>query len=159
MKPLPWVTAALMFCVMQGAAADNGQPLAGTSWRLLSIKSMDDAQGTTRISRSRPITLTFGPDDGVFMRLDCNRGTSSYKLSPTADGKSGSLTFGPVAATRQLCPPPHLDERVARDMPFVRSYRLHQGKLYLSLMADGGIYEWAPLKRRQSSPANPAVNR
>jgi hypothetical protein len=43
-----------------------------------------------------------------------------------------------------MCPPPHLDERVARDLAHVRSYLLKDGKLYLSLMADGGIYEWAP---------------
>ena len=31
-------------------------------------------------------------------------------------------------------------------MAYVRSYLLEDGKLYLSLMADGGIYEWAPLQ-------------
>jgi len=28
--------------------------------------------------------------------------------------------------------------------PFVRSYVLKDGRLYLSLMADGGIYEFEP---------------
>ena len=32
--------------------------------------------------------------------------------------------------------------KVARDLGQVRSYLLKGGKLFLSLMADGGIYEW-----------------
>jgi para-nitrobenzyl esterase len=36
---------------------------------------------------------------------------------------------------------------VARDLGYVRSYRLKNGRLYLSLMADGGIYEWRPAAR------------
>jgi len=37
------------------------------------------------------------------------------------------------------------DQRIARDLGYVRSYLLKDGKLYLSLMADGGVYEWQPL--------------
>jgi len=29
----------------------------------------------------------------------------------------------------------------------VRSYLLKDGRLYLSLMADGGVYEWRPVNR------------
>lgn len=29
-----------------------------------------------------------------------------------------------------------------RDLGYVRSYLLRDGRLYMSLMADGGIYEW-----------------
>lgn len=56
----------------------------------------------------------------------------------------GSLSFGRIASTRALCPPPHLDERVVRDLAYVRGYLLKDGKLFMSLMADGGIYEWHP---------------
>jgi hypothetical protein len=38
-----------------------------------------------------------------------------------------------------------MDERVTSQAPYVRSYLLKDGKLYLSLMADGGIFEWEPL--------------
>ena len=69
-----------------------------------------------------------------------------YQVKPAGDGSSGALGFGPLAATRAMCPPPHLDERIARDLVHVRSYLLKDGKLYLSLLADGGIYEWAPLR-------------
>ena len=119
--------------------------LAGTTWQLLAIQSMDDAQGTVRPEDPSRFTIEFGGDRRVALRLDCNRGSGAYKLAPAGDGTSGSLSFGPIAATRALCTPPHLDERVARDMAHVRGYLLKDGKLYLSLMADGGIYEWAPL--------------
>ena len=45
-----------------------------------------------------------------------------------------------------MCPHGSQDQRVLRDLPHVRSYMLKDGKLYLSLMADGGIYEWRPAK-------------
>ena len=103
---------------------------------------MDDAQGTTRVADPARFTLRFGVDGRAILRLDCNRGSGSYEARAAGDGSSGSLTFGAIATTRALCPPPHLDERVARDLGHVRSYLLKDGKLFLSLMADGGIYEW-----------------
>ncbi len=127
-------------------ACSAGQELAGTSWQLLAIQSMDDAQGTAKVNEPSRFTLEFGPDGRASLRLDCNRGTGDYRAVPAGDGSSGSLSFGPIAATRALCPPPHLDERIARDMAQVRSYLLKDGKLYLSLLADGGIYEWAPVR-------------
>lgn len=117
----------------------------GTTWQLLSIQSMDDAQGTTQVEDPSRFTLEFGRDGQVNLRLDCNRGSGDYKVTAAGDGTTGSITFGPIAATRALCPPPHLDERVARDLAYVRGYLLKEGKLYLSLMADGSIYEWAPV--------------
>ena len=47
--------------------------------------------------------------------------------------------------TRALCPPPSLDERIAADSAYVRSYFLRDGVLALSLMADAGIYLWEPI--------------
>jgi hypothetical protein len=41
-----------------------------------------------------------------------------------------------------MCQPPSLDQQIARDAAYVRSYVLENDKLYLSLMADGGIYVW-----------------
>jgi heat shock protein HslJ len=127
-----------------GIAQADGNPLAGTSWQLHAIQSMDDAQGTTKVAEPGHFTLEFARDGRAALRLDCNRGNGTYKVEPAADGSSGSLTFGPVATTRAMCPPTHLDQRLARDLAYVRSYLLKDGKLYLSLMADGGIYEWAP---------------
>ncbi len=58
--------------------------------------------------------------------------------------RNGSFKFGPLATTKALCPPPSMDEQVASDAQYVRSYLLKDGRLYLSLMADGGIYVWEP---------------
>jgi len=135
---------AIVATSLSTAVCASGQELAGTIWQLVSIQSMDDAQGTTKVAEPSHFTLEFGRDGRVTLRLDCNRGTGDYKIAPAGDGSSGSLTFGPIASTRAMCPPPHLDQRVARDLAYVRSYLLKDGKLYLSLMADGGIYEWAP---------------
>ena len=62
------------------------------------------------------------------------------------DGGSGSFSFGRLAVTRALCAPPNLDERIARDSEYVRSFLLRDGRLYLSLMADAGIYAWEPVE-------------
>lgn len=131
-----------------GACANipgQSDTLAGSDWQLLSIQSMDDAQGTTRVADPSRYTLSFGKDGRAALRLDCNRGTASYQAEAHG-AESGGLKFGPVATTRALCPPGSLDGRVGRDLGFVRSYLRKDGKLYLSLQADGGIYEWAPLR-------------
>lgn len=121
-----------------------GASLAGTAWRLHAIQSMDDAQGTTHIADPSRFSVRLGTDGRATLQLDCNRGVGTWEAAPAGDGATGQLTFGPIAATRALCPPPHLDERIARDLAYVRGYRLLDGKLFMSLMADGGIYEWRP---------------
>lgn len=141
-----WVALAMVFtmagCALPQATAPGS--LADTSWSLRSIQSMDDRQGTTRIDDPSRVTIRFGADGRAAMKLDCNRGTATWEAAPAADGKTGALRFGPIAGTRALCPPPHIDERVIRDLANVAGYRFADGKLYLSLKADGGIYEWQP---------------
>lgn len=128
-------------------APDARQGLAGTQWQLLAITSMDDAQGRTPVPQPRRYTLRFDANGHASLQLDCNRGFASWQAQPAADGLTGRLSFGPLAATRALCPPPRLDARIVRDLPFVRGYRLVDGRLLMSLMADGGLYEWAPAGR------------
>ncbi len=139
--------AALLAACVSAPTQSGATTLAGTAWALHAIQSMDDAQGTTRIADPTRFTLQLGADGRAAMQLDCNRGTASWKATAAGDGTTGSMEFGPIAATRALCPPPHLDERVARDLGYVRGYLLKDGKLYLSLMADGGILEWRPLRQ------------
>jgi para-nitrobenzyl esterase len=38
-----------------------------------------------------------------------------------------------------------LQRRFVRDLDFVRSYVVRDGHLFLSLMADGGIYQFEPI--------------
>lgn len=134
-----------------GSASDTSAPvdtttpdnLAGTRWRLVEIQSMDDAQGTTRPADRAKYTLAFDPEGGrLSMRLDCNRGSGPYEDRRTKGTNEGTMTIGPLAMTRAFCPPPSLGDRIARDMGYVRTYRVGNGRLMFSLMADGGIYVW-----------------
>lgn len=128
------------------AAAPPSTPsLAGTSWELVQIQSMDDAQGTTRVGDPSLYTVSFGTDGRATLRLNCNRATGPWQAKAAADGQSGSLGFGMLAGTRALCPPPSLDERLLRDLAYVRGYLLRDGQLHMSVMADGGIYTWRAL--------------
>jgi len=126
------------------AASPLPAALAGTEWRLVEFQSMDDAAGTQRPSDPALYTMSLQGDGSVAMRLNCNRATGTWQAQAGPDGTSGQFTFGPLAATRALCPPPSMDERVTSQASYVRSYLLKDGKLYLSLMADGGILVWEP---------------
>jgi len=129
------------------AAASPAIPgLTGTSWRLVEFQSMDDAQGTTRPEDPSLYTMTLNADGTASLRLNCNNATGSWKAEPGADGTSGTFELGPLAATMAVCPPPSMDELIAKQAPYIRGYLLRDGKLYLSLMADGGIFAWEPLE-------------
>jgi heat shock protein HslJ len=118
-------------------------PLAGTHWRLVEFQSMDDRQGITRPAEGALYTMWLHGDGTVAMQLNCNRAKGTWSAEPGLDGWSGRFKFGPLAATRALCPPPSMDEGIVAQAHYVSSYLMKEGRLYLSLMADGGIYVWA----------------
>ena len=126
------------------AAAAQASPLANTEWRLVEIQSMDDSVGIARPDDPSLYTMRLNGDGTVAMRLNCNRANGNWSAQAAADGSSGRFEFGPLAGTRALCPPPSLDERVTSEAQYVRGYLLKDGRLHLSLMADGGIYVWEP---------------
>ncbi len=123
-------------------AGETTGPLAGTSWRLVRFQSMDDAIGEIVPGDPSAYTMTLSADGSVQMQLNCNRAMGTWSVEPASDGISGAFTFGPLATTRALCPPPSMDDRIARDAQWVRGFLLRDGQLHLSLMADGGIYSW-----------------
>lgn len=156
------MTRGRLFCgllfvaVMAQATPTRPDSLIGTTWQLYAIQSMDDAQGTMKISTPNRFTVHFGAEGRVSFQFDCNRGTGNWQAETTAGG-AGTLDFGTIAATRERCASAHIGERVARDMVHVRSYLLKDGNLFMSLMADGGIYEWRPsAPAKDSDPAPPA---
>ena len=51
-----------------------------------------------------------------------------------------------------MCPPGSLHDQIVKQWPYVRSYVMRDGHLFMSLMADGGIYELEP----RSSEGNTA---
>ena len=67
------IVLALAAC---GSTAEPPHPLDGTSWRLLSLESMSDQQGTATVDDPSRYTVEFGTDGRAAFRIDCNRGLS-----------------------------------------------------------------------------------
>ena len=141
----------------EATMSSSANPLAGTSWRLVEFQSMDDATGTIRPDDPSLYTMRLNRDGTVTMRLNCNRASGTWFAEPSGNGASGRFEFGPLAGTRALCQPPSLDEKIAAQAKFIRSYLLKDGRLYLSLMADGGIYAWEPDTDKSSAASVPAA--
>ena len=130
-----------MLMLVCGCAQIAPEPatLAGTSWQLVKFQG-GDGKVLTPDDQSK-YTLAFGADGSVNARIDCNRARGGWKSSGP-----GQVEFGPMAITRAACPPGSMHDQIVRQLPFVRSYVIKQGRLYLALMADGGIYEFERLK-------------
>jgi para-nitrobenzyl esterase len=73
-------------------------------------------------------------------RIDCNRGRGTWKSSGASQ-----LQLSPLALTRAMCPPGSLHDQIVKHWDFIRSYIIKNDHLFLSLMADGGIYEFEPI--------------
>lgn len=141
MKPSPlWlVTLVLSSACAQFAPQAPADVLGGTSWQLVKFQGGDD---TVLLPDDKAkYTLAFGADGSFSARIDCNRGRGAWK----ADSKN-QIEFGPMALTRAMCPPGSLHDLVVKHLSFVRSYVIKDGHLFLSLMADGGIYEFEPAR-------------
>jgi para-nitrobenzyl esterase len=121
----------------QSSRQDIVSNLGGTSWQLVKFQGGDDK--TLTPDDKTKYTIAFTTDGRVSARIDCNRGAGAWKST----GRN-QLEFGPLALTRAMCPPGSLHDRIAKDWEFVRSYVIKDGHLVLSLMADGGIYEFEP---------------
>lgn len=128
-------------------AATPPAALAGTEWRLVELQSMDDSVGTKRPEDSSVYTMRLGADGTVKMRLSCNRANGSWSATPSTDPSNGQFELGPLAGTHALCSPPSLDEAITAQAQYVRGYMLKDGRLSLSLIADGGIWVWEPLPK------------
>jgi heat shock protein HslJ len=111
--------------------------IAGTSWRLVQIVSMDDTTYTP--DDPALYTLEFGTDGSMRVRADCNSGTGSY----TSESAS-QLKFGVIAATQAECAPGSLHDRYMAEFQWVRSYTMKDRHLFLATMADGSIIEFEP---------------
>jgi para-nitrobenzyl esterase len=133
--------AILLTAVLAACASAPARPtLDGTAWRLVKFRGGDD---TVLVPDDRAkYTIAFGAEGRVAVRFDCNRGSGGWS-SPGPH----QLRFGPMAMTRAMCPPGSLHDRMVTHWSYVRSYVVKEGHLVLSLMADGGIYEFEPLPR------------
>jgi hypothetical protein len=96
-------------------------------------------------------------DGTVAMQLNCNRATGKWSAKPGRDAATGRFEFGPLAATRAVCPLPSMDASIVAQSKYVRSYLLQDDRLNLSLMADGGIYVWVRDGSTASGATMPAA--
>ena len=114
--------------------------LAGTSWQLVKFQG-GDGKTLTPDDRTK-YTFEFGAGGPLTVRIDCNRGRGTWQSSG-----SNQLQFGPLALTRAACPAESMHDQIVKQWGNIRSYVLRDGHLFLSLMADGGIYELEPVMK------------
>ena len=128
--------------ILSGVSLAETHPLDNTSWQLVEFQSMSDEVGVRRPQNPKLYQLNFNPDGKVNLHLNCNRANGGWSGTASSDGNSGELRFGMLGMTRALCPRPSMDGFIAAQLQHVRSYLRKDDKLYLSLMADGGIIVW-----------------
>jgi heat shock protein HslJ len=134
----PLVTATGVTTVPAGDPSSPPAPSSITlrTWHLVKIQMMDDAVFIP--DHPSKYTLELGSDGRASVRADCNRGSGSYRL----EGRS--LTFGPMATTRAMCPPGSLSDRYLVQLAYVASWLMRDGRLHLATRADGSILEFQP---------------
>ena len=130
----------LTFAVGLNPSAMN--ELAGTSWKLVKFQGGDET--TSVPDDGSKYTITFGRNGRVTARVDCNRGSSTWR-SPRAN----ELHFGSWSMTRAKCSPGSLHDKIVTEGANVRSYSIKNGHLFLSGMSAGGFYELEPLTPRR----------
>lgn len=77
--------------------AQDPSRLAGSRWQAVEVGSIDVDAGV-------PSTLAFEPPGRVSGNSGCNRYFGTVEVG------AGSVRFGPLAATRMMCPPPRMEQ-------------------------------------------------
>jgi para-nitrobenzyl esterase len=137
-------TTGSVLTLRGGQKASAANELAGTSWKLVKFQGGDE---TTLVpDDGSKYTITFGSNGRVSARVDCNRGSSTWKSSG-----ANELQFGSWSRTSAKCAPGSLHDKIVTEGANVRRYSIKDGHLFLSGMSAGGYYELEPLttqKRR-----------
>ena len=118
--------------------------LTGTKWELVQFQSAEDSIGTIKPDDPSHYTMELMPGGQLAMQLNCNRASGRWEAR-AASPTDGQISFIAPVMTRAMCLGPTMDERIARDLEFVTSYRLIGDTLNLALKADSGIYTWRRL--------------
>lgn len=119
--------------------SSGGNPLSGTSWQLVKFQGPDEK--TFAPDDKSKYTIKFGSDGRVVVRVDCNRGSSTWKTTA-----KGELQFGSWKRTSAKCGPGSLHDQIVTEGAAVRNFAIKDGHLFLSGMAEGGYYELEPMK-------------
>lgn len=153
MRPFPRAAAtALLVALLAGCATQPPAPaarpsmptLADTKWELVQFQSAKDSIGTIKPDDPSHYTMELMPGGQLAMQLNCNRAAGRWEAH-AASPTDGQISFIAPVMTRAMCLGPSMDERIARDLEFVTSYRLIGDTLNLALKADSGIYTWRRL--------------
>jgi para-nitrobenzyl esterase len=139
----PILLLAACSAFSQPPSQSEAPSLGGTAWQLVKFQGSDDT--TLTPDDKTKYTIAFAEDGRLSVRIDCNRGRGTWKSSGP-----NQLRFGQLALTRAMCPPGSLHDQIVKHWELVRSYILKDGHLFLSLMADGGIYEFEPIAGTRS---------
>jgi para-nitrobenzyl esterase len=121
----------------QAPAQSASAELEGTSWQLVRFQG-GDGQTLTPDDGAK-YTLAFATGGGLTARVDCNRGRGRWRSRGASQ-----IQIGPLVLTRARCPAGSLHDGIVKRLGYVRSYLIRDGHLFLSLMADGGIFEFEP---------------
>lgn len=106
--------------------------LEGTYWKATELVG----RPTPTPEADREAHLLFQPARRLSGSDGCNRFTGGYQLLGDA------ITFGQMAGPAQS-----MHDQIVKQWANIRSYVIKDGHLFLSLMADGGIYEFEPIKK------------
>lgn len=132
--------AALSWTVTSAAGqkSGSGNPLSGTSWQLVKFQGPDER--TFAPDDRSKYTITFRTNGRVVVRVDCNRGSSTWRVNT-----KGELQFGSWSRTEEKCGAGSLHDQIVREGGAVTKFAMKDGHLFLSGMEAGGYYELEPM--------------
>jgi len=142
---LVFAALVIVFALLTSAVAQRstgGNELNGTSWQLVKFQGPDER--TVTVDDKSKYTIKFGGDGRVVARVDCNRASSTWKVTA-----KGELKFGSWSRTTAKCGPGSLHDEIVTEGADVRSFTIKDGHLFLSGMQGGGYYELEPIPVRK----------
>lgn len=136
------IVAASVTAVTFAGLQKSGSMLSGTSWQLVKFQGPDEK--TFAPDDRSKYTITFGSNGRVTVRVDCNRGSSTWKVTA-----NGELQFGSWSRTNAKCGAGSLHDQIVTEGADVHNFDLKDGKLFLFGMPRGGYYELEPLGQKK----------
>lgn len=104
------------------------------AWEMVRFVGMDDSQ--VEIKKPKDFSLNFMANGTFTGKVDINRIQGTYKR------QGSSLSMKVETSTKAMPPPGSYHDKFLANLGYVRSMTLQNGKLFLALMADGGIMEF-----------------
>ena len=132
------IIAASLSAVTFAGLQKSSSSLRGTSWQLVKFQGPDEK--TFAPDDRSKYTITFNSNGRVTVRVDCNRGSSTWKVAV-----NGELQFGSWSRTNAKCGAGSLHDQIVTEGADVHNFDLKDGHLFLFGMPRGGYYELEPM--------------